>query len=131
MLYQLSYCRSMSHGQGGNRTPDTAIFSRMLYQLSYLALEAIMMRAVPLVSKGYLPPPSACATRGALSYLASEAKRSRAVLLSSKAHIALRRPTRALVKPDQCGAALPRPRPELSNEPERKSRPASAARPAT
>jgi hypothetical protein len=24
-------------GQGGNRTPDTAIFSRMLYQLSYLA----------------------------------------------------------------------------------------------
>ena len=24
-------------GQGGSRTPDTAIFSRMLYQLSYLA----------------------------------------------------------------------------------------------
>lgn len=24
-------------GQGGNRTPDTAIFNRMLYQLSYLA----------------------------------------------------------------------------------------------
>ncbi len=26
-----------SDGQGGNRTPDTSIFSRMLYQLSYLA----------------------------------------------------------------------------------------------
>src|ERR1044071_7742296 len=25
-------------GQGGNRTPDTTIFSRVLYQLSYLAL---------------------------------------------------------------------------------------------
>ncbi len=24
-------------GQGGNRTPDTTIFSRVLYQLSYLA----------------------------------------------------------------------------------------------
>ena len=36
MLYQLSYCRT-PHGQGGSRTPDTAIFSRMLYQLSYLA----------------------------------------------------------------------------------------------
>ena len=27
----------ISGGQGGNRTPDTSIFSRMLYQLSYLA----------------------------------------------------------------------------------------------
>jgi hypothetical protein len=25
------------HGQGGNRTPDTRIFSPLLYQLSYLA----------------------------------------------------------------------------------------------
>ena len=25
-------------GQGGSRTPDTTIFSRVLYQLSYLAL---------------------------------------------------------------------------------------------
>ena len=37
MLYQLSYCRPCCHGQGGSRTPDTTIFSRVLYQLSYLA----------------------------------------------------------------------------------------------
>jgi hypothetical protein len=38
VLYQLSYCPTHStSGQGGSRTPDTAIFSRMLYQLSYLA----------------------------------------------------------------------------------------------
>jgi hypothetical protein len=29
------------HGQGGNRTPDTTIFSRVLYQLSYLAGDPI------------------------------------------------------------------------------------------
>ena len=38
MLYQLSYCPTRSDGQGGSRTPDTTIFSRVLYQLSYLAL---------------------------------------------------------------------------------------------
>ena len=27
----------LQHGQGGNRTPDTRIFSPLLYQLSYLA----------------------------------------------------------------------------------------------
>jgi hypothetical protein len=27
------------NGQGGNRTPDTRIFSPLLYQLSYLAAE--------------------------------------------------------------------------------------------
>ena len=44
MLYQLSYCRSRSlDGQGGNRTPDTSIFSRMLYQLSYLALPFLVL----------------------------------------------------------------------------------------
>ncbi len=39
MLYQLSYCPMSIRlsGQGGNRTPDTTIFSRVLYQLSYLA----------------------------------------------------------------------------------------------
>ena len=47
MLYQLSYgpifCRTGAttgrtpSGQGRNRTTDTAIFSRVLYQLSYLA----------------------------------------------------------------------------------------------
>jgi hypothetical protein len=40
VLYQLSYCRpnrTEPHGQGGSRTPDTTIFSRVLYQLSYLA----------------------------------------------------------------------------------------------
>ena len=42
MLYQLSHFRSMTAttDQGGaesqNRTGDTAIFSRVLYQLSYL-----------------------------------------------------------------------------------------------
>ena len=30
---------SMSGAQGRNRTTDTAIFSRMLYQLSYLGIE--------------------------------------------------------------------------------------------
>ena|GEM_PF-2795746 len=33
-------CRSRAHGrsgEGGNRTHDTTIFSRVLYQLSYLA----------------------------------------------------------------------------------------------
>ena len=46
MLYQLSYGPSptpwnprinCSHGQGRNRTADTAVFSRVLYRLSYLA----------------------------------------------------------------------------------------------
>ena len=47
MLYQLSYGPLLSldrpegvrcfSGQGRNRTTDTAIFSRVLYQLSYLA----------------------------------------------------------------------------------------------
>jgi hypothetical protein len=29
----------LSNGEGGNRTHDTTIFSRVLYQLSYLAWE--------------------------------------------------------------------------------------------
>ena len=46
VLYQLSYGPSSaprnpridcSHGQGRNRTADTAVFSRVLYRLSYLA----------------------------------------------------------------------------------------------
>ncbi len=46
MLYQLSYGpltslglrpRRFYSGQGRNRTTDTTIFSRVLYQLSYLA----------------------------------------------------------------------------------------------
>jgi hypothetical protein len=42
MLYQLSHFRSMSRppdiggAESQNRTGDTAIFSRVLYQLSYL-----------------------------------------------------------------------------------------------
>ena len=41
MLYQLSHFRSMRPSRGGGaesqiRTGDTAIFSRVLYQLSYL-----------------------------------------------------------------------------------------------
>jgi hypothetical protein len=30
-------CREKVNGEGGNRTHDTTIFSRVLYQLSYLA----------------------------------------------------------------------------------------------
>jgi hypothetical protein len=33
----LTYNHPTQGGQGGNRTPDTTIFSRVLYQLSYLA----------------------------------------------------------------------------------------------
>jgi hypothetical protein len=32
--------RVTASGQGGNRTPDTRIFSPLLYQLSYLAVGA-------------------------------------------------------------------------------------------
>jgi hypothetical protein len=32
--------RTNENGEGGNRTHDTTIFSRVLYQLSYLAWEA-------------------------------------------------------------------------------------------
>ena len=35
-LYQLSYSRVFIGGQRGNRTPDTGIFSPLLYRLSYL-----------------------------------------------------------------------------------------------
>jgi hypothetical protein len=38
VLYQLSY--GPIHGQGRSRTADTTIFSRVLYQLSYLASSA-------------------------------------------------------------------------------------------
>jgi hypothetical protein len=31
------YLRGKGNGEGGNRTHDTTIFSRVLYQLSYLA----------------------------------------------------------------------------------------------
>jgi hypothetical protein len=34
--------RSRSDGEGQNRTGDTTIFSRVLYQLSYLAGEAVV-----------------------------------------------------------------------------------------
>ena len=33
----MEFVVSIQHGQGGNRTPDTRIFSPLLYQLSYLA----------------------------------------------------------------------------------------------
>ena len=33
----LASCFSLLSGQGRNRTDDTTIFSRVLYQLSYLA----------------------------------------------------------------------------------------------
>jgi hypothetical protein len=55
MLYQLSHFRSIfDHRDGGaesqNRTGDTAIFSRVLYQLSYLgpmANQALAARRLP------------------------------------------------------------------------------------
>ena len=55
MLYQLSHFRSMSRPPNGgaesqNRTGDTAIFSRVLYQLSYLgpmANQALAARRRP------------------------------------------------------------------------------------
>ena len=34
---RLAYVADFIDGQGGNRTPDTRIFSPLLYQLSYLA----------------------------------------------------------------------------------------------
>ena len=37
----------MRGAQGRNRTTDTAIFSRMLYQLSYLGVRAILMQVLP------------------------------------------------------------------------------------
>src|ERR1043166_10186901 len=33
----MAICRRKANGEGGNRTRDTTIFSRVLYQLSYLA----------------------------------------------------------------------------------------------
>ena len=65
MLYQLSYgpltairlpsmrpipLRSFS-GQGRNRTTDTTIFSRVLYQLSYLARYLARTRVLPPTEK--------------------------------------------------------------------------------
>ena len=52
--------------QGRNRTTDTAIFSRMLYQLSYLGTVRRGPGA-PVYSQAGLPCPPrfACATRGA------------------------------------------------------------------
>ena len=41
----------MDGAQGRNRTTDTAIFSRMLYQLSYLGLR---QRAEPVGSAGLI-----------------------------------------------------------------------------
>ena len=41
-------CRDTSqNGEGGNRTHDTTIFSRVLYQLSYLAWDCAGLRAAP------------------------------------------------------------------------------------
>ena len=37
--------RYQSHGEGQSRTADTAIFSRVLYQLSYLAAGVSLPRA--------------------------------------------------------------------------------------
>ena len=41
--------RSHPDGEGRNRTGDTTIFSRVLYQLSYLAREKRSVVAPPLV----------------------------------------------------------------------------------
>jgi hypothetical protein len=39
--YKCFICNTLSGGEGQNRTVDTTIFSRMLYQLSYLATSKI------------------------------------------------------------------------------------------
>jgi hypothetical protein len=57
MLYQLSHFRSMSRPPDGgaesqNRTGDTAIFSRVLYQLSYLGPMANQALAARRRSRG-------------------------------------------------------------------------------
>ena len=39
LMTSLAMRRSRSDGEGRNRTGDTTIFSRVLYQLSYLALQ--------------------------------------------------------------------------------------------
>src|SRR6188768_1804674 len=48
----VNYMRKGVGAQGRNRTTDTAIFSRMLYQLSYLGIEG--------QAWGYRAPVSAC-----------------------------------------------------------------------
>ena len=40
------YWNSLEGGEGRNRTVDTTIFSRMLYQLSYLATGFAMIAAI-------------------------------------------------------------------------------------
>src|SRR5206468_10364599 len=56
----LSWCR-VADGQGGNRTPDTRIFSPLLYQLSYLAggREYIDSPRPPPICLGYELLPNA------------------------------------------------------------------------
>ena len=48
-------------GEGRNRTVDTTIFSRMLYQLSYLATEG--MRSLQMTLNHSMRPPSDCVER--------------------------------------------------------------------
>ena len=58
MLYQLSYgplyffhsAEAEASGQGQSRTADTAVFSRVLYHLSYLANTAFLYK--PNAAKG-------------------------------------------------------------------------------
>jgi hypothetical protein len=61
MLYQLSHFRSkLDHWSGGaesqDRTGDTAIFSRVLYQLSYLGPMANQVLVTRRRAAGYHAP---------------------------------------------------------------------------
>ena len=65
MLYQLSHFRSMhaTTASGGaesqDRTGDTAIFSRVLYQLSYLGPMANQASVARRLAQDSMPPQSA------------------------------------------------------------------------
>jgi len=49
---KLAYLQEEKDGEGGNRTHDTTIFSRVLYQLSYLAGTARTRRRLGRLATG-------------------------------------------------------------------------------
>ena len=53
-----------ANSQGGNRTPDTRIFSPLLYQLSYLAKTGNILRRIPTFN--YPHPPATGESRLAI-----------------------------------------------------------------
>src|SRR5690625_2676186 len=74
--------RTFASGQGRNRTADTTIFSRVLYQLSYLAVgPAVSVRADPGLPFRKKPRPASLARGGA-----SESVRTRPYQIG-RAHV--------------------------------------------